>query len=79
MEVELSCLSTFLQNSSQKAYHVCEPELSLKWLSAFTSKYLDDMTEQNCKLDQTAPEGVGCSGLIHFAIPSVLFHTLSVK
>ena len=37
------------------------------------------MTEQNCKLDQTTPEGVGRSGLIHFAIPSVLFHTLSVK
>ena len=37
------------------------------------------MTEQNCKLDQTAPERVGCSGLIHFAIPSVFFHTLSVK
>ena len=30
------------------------------------------MTEQNCKLDQTAPEGVGCSGLIQFAIPSEL-------
>ena len=37
------------------------------------------MTEQNCKLDQTAPEGVSCSVFIYIANPSVLFHTLSVK